>query len=96
MKSNKFDQAAFEELHGAGCEAVACTQEPGDVFFILAGWLCVERVLRGMLVYGARQAVFLKGLGGCSELCGAHGLLSRQLQGWCCAAEDGRGLGLRQ
>ena len=30
---NKFDQAAFEELHGAGCEAVACTQEPGGVLF---------------------------------------------------------------
>ena len=30
--------------------------------FIPAGWLCVERVLRGMLVYGTRQAVLLKGL----------------------------------
>eukprot|EP00435_Cladocopium_sp_Y103_P027036 s3755_g6.t1 len=44
-----------------GLKAVSCVQKANEAIFVPAGWICCEQCTQGMLIYGLRCTLLLRG-----------------------------------
>ena len=44
----------------AGVKIMTAVQDATQAMYIPPGWICVERCVRGVLVYGARHSFFVR------------------------------------
>ena len=51
------DAGPLEKCRDAGCLFYVGTQHKTEVIYAPPAWICIERVVAGLLIYGVRQAV---------------------------------------
>ena len=50
----------LDKANASGCPMLTCMQTKGDLLYLPAGWMTVELVTKGVLVYGVRKTFFIR------------------------------------